>query len=783
MFCLRNPRFLLGSVLLALVASASARTIEGTRLISGPPRVGVRAEFEVALAKTYAHPFDSSEVALDAEIVAPSGARMTIPGFLYRPYRRTYGKVVVPIAYASDEAVKRGAGKEATKDRGEILVPTGAPVWRIRFTPLEAGEYRFALVLRDAAGTERRQMAPFRASRTTTGVPFVRIDPKSPRAFRRSDGRPFYPIGANLGWAGERGLEDYEAWLSAYGAVGANWGRVWLSPSWTTFALERPGLPGLDLGNAWRLDQALDLARSHGIYLDLCIDSYNVLRDKVSWPEWDRFVDNVANGGTLRKPSEFWTDPRAQSRYRDKLRYLVARWGADPAVFSWEFWNEVDGVADYAASRSAILDWHRRMGSFLKRIDPYHHLVSTSFGGNGAGAGDAALFSLREIDYSVAHIYDAPDLASAVSMAAGRLAPVGKPFFVAELGADASGDRAKDDPNGLQWHDPLWASAASATSGGAMLWWWDSYIHPRNLYSVLRPFARFMRGVDLGAQALHRTPAHAEFLSPPTHPEKEDLRFEGGPADWSPSPANRPQTVKVDQPGATGGPVAGFLHGVGNHPDLHNPVTFEVNLPWPVRLDLVVGDVSGYGGAALRATLDGGIVVDRPFVDEDADRGVETIKKYAGVVPVEIPAGRHTVRVENPGQDWVRVDYRFENAVLRVRPPLAVWSSVGKSLAIAWVRPQDRTWQRVAAEKETVPPVPPSLLVIEGVLDGRWKVELWDTWDGSVVGRSVIEVRRGKAAVRLPAIATDLAVKMTRTPTGGTSPNAKSSSARAYRKK
>ena len=72
--------------------------------------------------------------------------------------------------------------------------------------------------------------------------------------------------------------------------------------------------------------------------------------------DWYLSYYNVANGGFLSKPQglllyirfslwlfipDFFTDERAKADYRNRLRYLVARYGYSTSVFAWEFFNEV----------------------------------------------------------------------------------------------------------------------------------------------------------------------------------------------------------------------------------------------------------------------------------------------------------------------------------------------------------------------------------------------------------------------------------------------------------
>lgn len=737
--------FLLAALPPAILA---VRPLEGSKV----PRYAV-AEYALDLRASYASPFDPSQVALDLQVVAPSGRRLSVPGFLYRPYRRTVGRATLPIPIASTAALAAGkATPTRTSDDAEILVPEGKPEWRVRFAPTEVGRYRLVFVLRTPGGASRRD-ATLVATPAKGG--FVRVSPRDSRYFALSDGSSYWPLGENLAWAGPRGTRDYDDWIPKLGAQGANWGRVWLSPPWATFALEPKRLGTFDLGNAWRLDYVLGLARRKGVRLALCVDSYNVLRDGVSWPEWERSPHRLL----LKKPADFWTDPEARRLYRAKLRYLVARYGALTATMGWELWNEVDGTADYAAA--PVRDWHARMAAYLHEIDPYGHPITTSFGGNGEGAGDRALFALPGIGYAQSHRYDDPDPALGVLRAQARLGSLGKPHFVAEAGADASGDRSGDDPRGVQIHDPIWASLAAGAGGAAMPWWWDSYVGPRDLYPLFGAAARFVRGVDFDREGFKPIEPELAYAVAGTRTRRDAMPVADG-VGWGPAPYNAPQTVRIDARGMVAPRLARVQQGVVNHKALHNPVTFETDLDHPTRLVVEVGDVSGYGGAALRIVRDGATALVRDFPDPDGDQDTATLKGYAGEFAVDIPPGRHRLTVENPGQDWFVADYRVVGALESDAPPLIARAIVGLRTAVAWVRNADLAWKNVAARRK-VEPVAPSVLSLKGLAPGRWRVERWDTCDGVVTDASELTVGGNeRASIRLPAIQNDLALKLVR---------------------
>ena len=100
------------------------------------------------------------------------------------------------------------------------------------------------------------------------------------------------------------------------------------------------------------------------------------------------------------------------------------------------------------------------------------------------------------------------------------------------------------------------------------------------------------------------------------------------------------------------------LHGVRNHLDLHNPVEFDAEYAEPGAFAVRVGQTSGYGGSALIVTVDGVEALRKDFPGQTQT----VLTQYQGYYAVPVTAGRHTIRVDNDGADWLEVEaYRFDN--------------------------------------------------------------------------------------------------------------------------
>lgn len=697
------------------------------------------AEFILEITATYNNPFDPDDINVEAEITTPDNQTIKLPGFYYQDFSRK------------------------SENNREILLPNSKGEWRLRFAPSKPGDYRLVVFVQDRNGKVKSDPFVFKVSDSSRDG-FARVSKKDKRFFELDSGKSFYPVGANTCWAGSRGTYDYDEWFKKFSENGCNFGRLWLSPHWTTFALERPGKPeegkglGLfDLANAWRLDYVLKLAEKNGMYLKLCIDSYNILRKKDAYPEWERTPHNIKNGGILNEPTEFWTDTKMEKLYKNKLRYLVARYGAYANLFAWEFWNEVDITTGF--NREVVRNWHQKMAKYLREIDPYSHLITTSFAGSG---GEPTIDLLPELDYVQTHHYGSPDLVTTIEKYHKLKSAYGKPHYVGEIGADSGGPRTKDDPSGYQVHDPMWISIALGCAGVAQSWWWDNLIYPNNLYHLYKPVSEFVKNIDFPAENFKQFNFQLHWQKPPVPSQRYDLAFEGGPVSWGESEYNKPRVVVINRNGVvSGAPVSGILHGTVNHPKLHNPVTFETRLPWETVLEINVGGVSGYGGASLEVVLNDKRVLEKQFIDDD--NSTETITKYSGIYKVNIPAGKNKIVVRNTGKDWVMVSYNFKNAIEKDIPPLLSRGVIGNKTAIIWLRNEFATWQNICVKKQKLEPVQPVFLSTEQLKPGKYKVEIWNTWGKDEVKTDTIQVESGKEVrILLPEIEHDLAVKLTR---------------------
>ena len=462
---------------LSLPLFAAAQSVQNrvpTQLSLITPISAARTFQPVELALTtdgtFANPYDPAQAQLDVSFISPAGKTMTVPAFWYQDFDRA------------------------------TLKPKGTAGWRVRFTPTSAGQWTASATFAKPS-LKSAPLAFNVAASNSAGL--VQIDKQNPRYFAYDNGKAqqfYFPIGLNIGWAnqqpGENGsvLDSYERWLTHLSQNGGSLARVWMAP-WS-FAVEWKDTGLGDYGKrqlqAWLLDQVFDMARQKGVNIELTLINHGQFSVSTN-DEWQDNPFNAANGGFLNSPQEFATNPQARDLFKRKLRYIAARYAAQPNLFAWEWWNEVNWTP---IGGSDLKDWIVDMTGALKTWDPYNHLISSSY----STGGTSDLWTMPEIDFSQQHDYSARDFVvwgkSAVSSFTDT-AP-NKPVLLAEVGYSAGGNEAPLIRDRIHFHNSIWAAPFVGYAGSGMYWWWDTFVDPQNQWPQYKGLADFLKGENLG---------------------------------------------------------------------------------------------------------------------------------------------------------------------------------------------------------------------------------------------------------------------------------------------
>jgi hypothetical protein len=430
-------------------------------------------------------------------------------------------------------------------------------------------------------------------------------------------------------------------------------------------------------------------------------------------------------------------------------------------VHSWEFFNEVNITNQWHYRPQVVRWWHEDMAKCLAELDPYRHPITSSF----AGTKDDRLWEADGMEIAQRHEYPNRFVSLADELADGTriLRRHEKPVLVGEFGRHSANLYAEADREGVSLHEGIWAPPLSGAAGTGMPWWWE-WIDQHNLYAHFAAFSEFARDVrwheerfePFPPEALETSLAPDDDTTPP-----ENIRIMPAGGSWDAAPFNQPVTVRVRNDGTLGpkGLIAGVLHGFGNHPDLHNPQTYQVSFPVPGRFAVQVDGVSGYGGSGLRISLDGAVRVEREFEDKAPD-DTATMTQYNGWYGVEVPAGEHEVVVEATGTDWFQMPLITLTNYGHLPVAVKVLGLRGRQTCLFWVRNTRYVWYAPLVELKPRA-ARDVVLRVPGFPKGEYELALFDPQTGkwletkSVTNRGVLEVPLG-------TILKDVAARVTR---------------------
>ena len=593
----------------------------------------------------------------------------------------------------------RGPGGKTKK---QLAFFDGGTTWRARLT---------AEGLWQAVGVTRNSV-PVRVKLATTAQPqplrFVR---RKGLGFVYDSGAPYWPLGHNVAW--RSGSFDVAAAFAKLGAAGENWSRVWMC-HWDGKNLDWETKDDtLSLTVARRWDTIVAAAQKHGIYFQLVLQHHGPYALNVN-SNWGENPWNVKNGGFLNTTAEFFTHPEALRRTKNKLRYSVARWGYSPSILAWELFNEVEWTEGAKSAPKTVEEWHRTMAAYLRSLDIHQHLITTS---SHLPGGDL----YAGMDYEQPHTYP-PDLVATALV----VKPTSKPIFYGEIGP--SGDLSGDD--GTHLKAGLWASLFSDASGAAQYWAWEQ-VEQRNLYGLFKAVTGFIK------------------LSGVTGLPRVDVRVstpDGGMASSGPG-KGWGESKRTEFPVRADGTIEGigempsFLQGSA-HREMFPKADFPLTLRQPGTITVEVQTVARAGGS-LVIKVDGKTIAQKAYPASGRDTTVNE------PLTVAIPAGSHTLTLENPGADWVTLR---KITIGPVGSSVAALAKSDGTRAALWLR---RTARGAHPGGGTV--------ALSGLRVGSYKLTWWDTTAGTILReQNLSATASSQITVPIPAFTRDIAASLVR---------------------
>jgi len=680
-------------------------------------------ELDIELTLSYKNPHNPKKINLEAHIKDPEGKNVTMPGFLF----------------SSDG------------------------VWKIRFTPTKVGRHTLYITLKTPQGLDKSETYQFNVKKGK-GNGFIRKNKLNPYYPIFDSGKTFFGIGHALGWVSENNLTTYEEYFKLLNENDCNITRTWLNSEWTP-KIEIRRIGKYDLEDSKIVDEVLVLAEKYGIYLILVFDTYGTLMDERGpWGEerWRVNPYNKRKGGPCEKPWDFFSNEEAKKHYKNRLRYMIARWSYSPNILAFELWNELDSPAG----------WTKEMFSYIKRINPHGQLVTASLSFPWDNCfDDSKIWSLKELDIIQLHIYGDKSkhiIGYLISKNKKLVKEHKKMILIGEFGMDGSKHDKKCDPEGcgVALHNSIWASSFSGSFSSALNWWWTGYVKSNNLYFNYRALRKFIKDVNWNSKKVafaETTPIKVK-LSPKEKLVYKDIILQTAD-DWGKVDFDK---FTVENNGAlSGGVINAFLHGTSKKKIRLEPI-FYLDYPRDGKFILDIGTVSQ--GATLIAYLDGKKIFSKNFPAGSGDGPWKKslyLKKYKVYqciydtkIEIDIPRGKHTLKLTNTGKDWIGIKrITLENYTSNLFANARASGIVLDREIIFWIQNKEFNWRSVKMGKK------PSLIKgayfkLLNIENSDYKIEWWDTFKGKITSCDNATSENNQLLVKVPPFSKDIACKI-----------------------
>ncbi len=365
----------------------------------------------------------------------------------------------------------------------ELVIPafyksgnSGNSHWEIRFTPREVGTYSYHIEIVKDGWKSNSETKSFGVTNSEKDG-FLHVDKENYYSLQFDSKKRFRGVGQNFGWE-DKGY-TYDNMFPKMANNGINFFRTWMCPFNNMLEWGSNGPTNYNLNSAENWDNILRQAEENGIYIMLTLDYHGVF---VTQPDywggnnyWKENPYSTDNGGMCWSPAEFFSNSDARKAYKKRLRYIIARWGYSSSLAVIELFNEIDhAINNENVNVSDVVSWHDEMGSYIKSIDPYGHIVSTSVSHEYY----PDLWNVSSIDISQRHLYGSGGshvTDNFYNEIKSWNDSYGKPFVAGEFGYDWKSPAEINDNASFtrELKLGLWRGMFSPTPILPMTWWWD----------------------------------------------------------------------------------------------------------------------------------------------------------------------------------------------------------------------------------------------------------------------------------------------------------------------
>jgi hypothetical protein len=91
---------------------------------------------------------------------------------------------------------------------------------------------------------------------------------------------------------------------------------------------------------------------------------------------------------------------------------------------------------------------------------------------------------------------------------------------------------------------------------------------------------------------------------------------------------------------------------------------------------------------------------------------------------------------------------------------LRVLGLLGKGKLFLWIQNTQNTWHKRIVEKQPLDQIQDAKVHLEGLEDGAWTLEWWDTYEGRITGTSTVTATAHRVEIAVPPVLKDVACKL-----------------------
>lgn len=397
--------------------------------------------------------------------------------------------------------------------------------FRFRFTPDQEGLWRFNVQVK-VKGIELVNMGPYEFVCKNSFAPgYVKVSDN--RRYLKLGENTFMPIGQNLpkptcyykkDASGKVIQDDYgcsecvcsgiEEWcphlknlpmnpkgymvyleeLEKLRNAGGNYVRMLIFPHTYEIEYDRIGDYSSRMNVAWELDrffektEELDLKVQLNLFL-----GYPFTKAQYGVDVWDWYADSDKDKGYcyrhdlgLKEPSEFLTNERAKQYYKNRLRYIISRWGYSTSLAVMELVSEINNK--FRDNPKEVYRWQKEMIDYIKEdLGHDQHLIAVNYYKPPKRRDKS--YRIKNVDIVTVNEHEVRNSRLSLQEAYKELESYDKPVIFSEVGTGDS-DIDKCDQQ-TEWMKDLWMTIFSGTATVGLNWNEDhNYALWRNFHKV-----------------------------------------------------------------------------------------------------------------------------------------------------------------------------------------------------------------------------------------------------------------------------------------------------------